>query len=163
MAAESSDSSMLEVPLHGRVWTSQAGSGFARGTGGTTSWSNETIRRLTTLCSSAACALERLEHREEWPRSTSRRVRTTRSGADRDRQRPGQSAFVETAQLHDATFLNAVLPFALNQARRHNEPISLVCVAIDRLGGIQDLMGPDTTSGWSSGVGSTVAVDDSNQ
>src|SRR5262249_34987905 len=41
----------------------------------------------------------------------------------------------------DATFLNAVLPFAINQARRHLEPLSIVCVSIDRLRGIQDLLG----------------------
>jgi len=43
--------------------------------------------------------------------------------------------------LHDATFLNAVLPFALSQAHRHREPLSLVCVAIDRLHGVEELLG----------------------
>ena len=42
----------------------------------------------------------------------------------------------------DATFLNAVLPFALAQARRHGEPVSLVCVQPDRLGAIRNLLGP---------------------
>ena len=44
-------------------------------------------------------------------------------------------------QLQDATFLNAVLPFALSQARRHREPLSIVCVAIDRLSAIKQLLG----------------------
>ena len=43
--------------------------------------------------------------------------------------------------LQDATFLNAVLPFAIGQARRHGESVSLLCVAIDRLGGISELLG----------------------
>jgi diguanylate cyclase (GGDEF)-like protein len=43
--------------------------------------------------------------------------------------------------LQDATFLNAVLPFAISQARRHGESVSLLCVAIDRLGGICELLG----------------------
>ena len=43
--------------------------------------------------------------------------------------------------LQDATFLNAVLPFAVGQARRHGESLSLLCVAIDRLGGICELLG----------------------
>ena len=44
-------------------------------------------------------------------------------------------------QLQDATFLNAILPFALSQARRHREPLSIVCVAIDRLSAIKQLLG----------------------
>ena len=43
--------------------------------------------------------------------------------------------------IRDATFLNAVFPFALGQAKRHHEPLSLLCLAIDRLGAIQDLLG----------------------
>ena len=46
-----------------------------------------------------------------------------------------------TVQLQDATFLNAVLPFALSQARRHREPLSIVCVAIDRLSAVKQLLG----------------------
>ena len=37
--------------------------------------------------------------------------------------------------------MNAVLPFALSQARRHREPLSIVCVAIDRLSAIKQLLG----------------------
>ena len=43
--------------------------------------------------------------------------------------------------VRDATFLNAVLPFALEQSRRYGEPVSLVCVRLDRLGAIRDLTG----------------------
>ncbi len=58
--------------------------------------------------------------------------------------------------LHDATFLNAVLPFAFGQARRHREPLSLVCVAIDRLHGIQELLGREVADGLVRCVGETV-------
>ena len=44
--------------------------------------------------------------------------------------------------VRDATFLNAVLPFALAQSRRHGEPVSLLCVRLDRLGAIRNLLGP---------------------
>jgi len=45
--------------------------------------------------------------------------------------------------LHDATLLGAVLPFALAQARRHKEPLSILLVAIDQLRGVRDLLGRD--------------------
>ena len=45
--------------------------------------------------------------------------------------------------VRDATFLNAVLPFALDQSRRHGEPVSLICVQLDRLLAIRDLLGPE--------------------
>jgi diguanylate cyclase (GGDEF)-like protein len=62
-----------------------------------------------------------------------------------------------TSGLHDATFLNAVLPFALSQARRHHEPLSLMCVAIDRLASIQELLGPGTADQLVRSVAGTVA------
>ncbi len=43
----------------------------------------------------------------------------------------------------DATFLHAVLPYALGLSRRHGEPLSLLCVAIDGLNGIHKLLGRD--------------------
>ena len=43
--------------------------------------------------------------------------------------------------VRDATFLNAVLPFALGQSRRHGEPLALLCVKLDRLGAIRDILG----------------------
>ena len=58
--------------------------------------------------------------------------------------------------LHDATFLNAVLPFAVGQAQRHREPLSLVCIAIDRLHGIQDLLGRAVADSLVRSVGETV-------
>ena len=77
----------------------------------------------------------------------------TGSGPDPNR---AKATFVN-ATLLDATFLNAVLPFALNQARRHNEPLSLICVAIDRLPGIQELFGRAAVDELVRSVGETVA------
>jgi diguanylate cyclase (GGDEF)-like protein len=45
--------------------------------------------------------------------------------------------------VQDATFLNAVLPYVMIQARRYREPVSLMCVAVDRLNGIRNLLGPE--------------------
>ncbi len=59
--------------------------------------------------------------------------------------------------LQDATFLNAVLPFAFGQARRHGEPLSLLCAEIDRLGGIRDLLGRDQADRAVRNVGSHIA------
>src|SRR5262249_39209142 len=59
--------------------------------------------------------------------------------------------------VHDATFLNAVLPFALGQSRRHGEPLSLVCVQLDRLGAIRDLLGPSLADRLVHELGETVA------
>ena len=36
-----------------------------------------------------------------------------------------------------------MFPFALSQARRHGESLTVLCVAIDRLSGIRDLLGLD--------------------
>ena len=47
----------------------------------------------------------------------------------------------QAIELQDATFLNAILPFALSQARRHREPLSIVCIAIDRLSAVKQLLG----------------------
>ena len=67
-----------------------------------------------------------------------------------------EGAPLEAARLQDATFLNAVLPFALSQARRHLEPLSIVCLSIDRLRGIQDLLGRAAVDRLVQNVGETV-------
>jgi diguanylate cyclase (GGDEF)-like protein len=60
--------------------------------------------------------------------------------------------------VRDATFLNAVLPFALSQAKRHRESLSLLCVGVDRLGAIQNLLGPDVANDLVQHVGRIVAM-----
>jgi diguanylate cyclase (GGDEF)-like protein len=126
---------------------------------GAASLSRETIQRLTTLCTLSACALERLDHLEVWPPCEAIVSPDESAGANpAPSGGPACATFVNSTQLHDATFLNAVLPFAFNQARRHNEMLSLVCVAIDRLGGIQELMGRAVVDRLVQSVGETVAV-----
>ena len=121
--------------------------------------STETIRRLTTLCTLGACALERLEERGGWPEHDAVASPDNSAAADlATGLDPTGAPFVNSPPLHDATFLNAVLPFALSQARRHNEALSLICVEIDRLVGIQELMGCAVADRLVQSVGETVAV-----
>ena len=54
--------------------------------------------------------------------------------------RDGQRA---VPSVQDATFLNAVLPFLMSQANRNRQPLSVICIAVDRLNGIRDLLGLD--------------------
>jgi diguanylate cyclase (GGDEF)-like protein len=117
----------------------------------------ETIRRLTTLCTMGACALERLHHHEEWPWDDDVAHLSDQPGVDPTcRAAQPEACLHQATLLHDATFVNAVLPFAFNQARRHHEPLSLVCVAIDRLGGIQELLGRAVVDHLVRNVGQTV-------
>src|SRR5262249_20406513 len=103
----------------------------------------ETPRRLALACALAACALENARWQAEWAREgedgrDAERVTPLSAGSDAGLRTPRKRRDV----VHDATFLNAVLPFALGQSRRHGEPLSLVCVQLDRLGAIRDLLGP---------------------
>jgi len=136
-----SGQAVLELPL--RCGASVCGRLRLRSrSGGRSPLRTQTIQRLTTLCTMAASAMECLGHHAEWPR-------------DDNLEHPGDAYSAPPARnttqsapplrpsilLQDATFLNAVLPFALNQARRHREPLSLLCVAIDRQNGVQELLG----------------------
>ncbi|WP_165248269.1 GGDEF domain-containing protein [Paludisphaera soli] len=77
-------------------------------------------RRLESLATLAAIAIERIR-------------RDRRGGPSRARD----------SSIHDAGLLGTVVPFALSQARRHKEPLSILFLAIDRLRGVRELMGPD--------------------
>jgi diguanylate cyclase (GGDEF)-like protein len=92
-----------------------------------------TLQRMVTACTMAACVLENLRQNSEWSWHG-------QDEADED-DRVRQSQVHSPDVTRDATFLNAVLPFALSQAMRHREPASLLCLAIDRLAAIQDLLG----------------------
>jgi diguanylate cyclase (GGDEF)-like protein len=115
----------------------------------------EDVRRLTTLGTMAACAMEGLGLFTEWPETNftlgERRKTPAAHVARSDPDRP-------SIQLQDATFLNAVLPFALNQARRHREPLSIVCVAIDRLNAIKQLLGKSESDRLVQHVAQTVGA-----
>ena len=136
---------ILEIPL--RCGASICGRLRIRPrAGGLSSFSHIDIRRLTTLSTMAACAMEGLGLFTEWPlENASHDPATTPPSSERVSSPSGErpiSALPHLAiQLQDATFLNAVLPFALSQARRHREPLSIVCIAIDRLSAIKQLLG----------------------
>lgn len=102
----------------------------------------ETARRLAMACTLAACALESARLQAGWGWA----------GVEEEHGGPSTGLDAEAAAglraphhprgvVRDATFLNAVLPFALDQSRRHGEPVSLVCVQLDRRGAIRDLLG----------------------
>jgi diguanylate cyclase (GGDEF)-like protein len=120
--------------------------------------------RLETLCTMAAGALERLDRqanrdpqfRPSGPEATAAEgvVLPNPSGLGPELTREGRHCL---PTLQDATFLNAVLPFAVGQARRYGEPLSLLCVAIDRLGGIRELLGRERADQVVRGVGLHIA------
>jgi diguanylate cyclase (GGDEF)-like protein len=115
------------------------------------------VRRLNTLCTIGASALDRLCLQEEWPWDDDVAHLSDPPGADSFHGSAGtEKTIPQAARLQDATFLNAVLPFALSQARRHSEPLSIVCVSIDRLRGIQDLLGRAAVDRLVRNVGNTV-------
>jgi diguanylate cyclase (GGDEF)-like protein len=124
-----------------------------------TSLSKDTVRRLAMLCAMGACALDALSRSRDWPWDEDvAHLTSSPAGGPARSASPGDSIALRAVVLHDATFLNAVLPFALNQARRHREPISVVCIAIDRLGGIQELLGRGAAELLVKKVGETVAA-----
>jgi diguanylate cyclase (GGDEF)-like protein len=104
-----------------------------------------TLKRLRTLCTLAASALCRHDRAEEAGLRDATRTAFALEAAD-DRESLSSIAWGNQslrAPIQDATFLNAVLPFAVGQARRHSEPLSLLCVSVDRLSGIHELLGKD--------------------
>jgi diguanylate cyclase (GGDEF)-like protein len=117
----------------------------------------ETRRRLATACTLAACALENARWQAEWTREgedehDDERIANLAADSDAGARRPGKHPDV----VRDATFLNAVLPFALGQSRRHGEPVSLLCVQLDRLGAIRDLLGTSLADRLVQELGETV-------
>jgi diguanylate cyclase (GGDEF)-like protein len=129
----------LEIPL--RCGASICGSvRIHPRPGGRSSYSPEEIRRLTTIGTIAACAMEGLGLFTEWP--DERPTRDDQANVPSD-DRASALAHHPAIPLQDATFLNAILPFALSQARRHREPLSIVCIAIDRLSAIKQLLGKE--------------------
>jgi diguanylate cyclase (GGDEF)-like protein len=128
-----------------RVWVQTANTMSSR---------EETIERLSTLCTVASGALENLSWRRDWHWDTEPAA-SARATAPRPTN--ALSSIKESVAVHDATFLSAVLPFALNQARRHREPLSVLCIAVDRLNAILDLMGRSAADRLIKRVSETVA------
>jgi diguanylate cyclase (GGDEF)-like protein len=142
------DETVDDVPLncgvasHGRLRLFTPG-------GGRSAPRPETLRRLATACTMAAFALENLRRDAEW-------AWQGRDEAGED-SRSCLSETRSTSEARDATFLNAVLPFALSQAKRHREPVSLLCLGIDRLAAIQDLLGHEVAERLVQNVARTVS------
>jgi diguanylate cyclase (GGDEF)-like protein len=135
------------------------------GTTASAELSHLTRRRLETLCNMAACALARHD-RPDGRATAPVEGPSERSSAGNPEQvvdaggagsgRTGRE--VTRPIVQDATFLGAVLPFALGQSRRHGEPLSLLCVAIDRLHGIRELLGSEVATRAVQNVGTHVAA-----
>jgi diguanylate cyclase (GGDEF)-like protein len=134
-------------------------------TADTAGWSPVTRRRLETLCTMAACALGRNDGRD-WDSpapddDAARHVPDIHSDVAKNDawDEAGRRVRELTAPvLQDATFLGAVLPFALSQAQRHGEPLSLLCVAIDRLHGIHELLGSEVAERAVRNLGTHLAA-----
>jgi diguanylate cyclase (GGDEF)-like protein len=105
--------------------------------------SPSTIQRLSALCTMAGCTIERLGGASEWQNDDeSGDPCESRFGRSGPRGELSSSSHLATApSVHDATFLAAVLPFAIGQARRHRETLTILCVSVDRLAAIADLLG----------------------
>lgn len=125
-------------------------------------WPPATMARMNTLCTIAVLTLRRFSGPGQLPLEEPslpdvpchRLTPVGLSGVDGNADAQECAPF---PSLQDATFLNAVLPFALCQARRHGESLSLLCVAIDRLGGIRELMGSEAADRAARSVGQQIA------
>lgn len=130
-------------------------------------WSPATLKRLRTLCTMAASALRRHDWqnaelsqpagRDLEPIPNALAIASARNDRDLDekKKREDHSA---VAVVQDAASLLAILPFALGLSRRHGEPLSLLCVAIDRLSGIHELLGRDWADRAVRNVGAHIAA-----
>ncbi len=130
-------------------------------------WSPATVKRLKTLCTMAASALLRHDRQNAElsqpagtdlePIPNAPAIASARTGRDLDETKTKENHFA-AAVFQDATFLHAILPFALGVSRRHGEPLSLLCVAIDRLSGIHELLGRDWADRAVRNVGAHIAA-----
>lgn len=87
-------------------------------------WPRRVVRKLTTLCAMAAAAERGLQ--------AGRRAKT-------------ETPVEVSASVRDATFLNAILPYALSQAKRHREPLTILCIEIDKLSALGQSHGLDVS------------------
>jgi diguanylate cyclase (GGDEF)-like protein len=130
-------------------------------------WSPATVKRLKTLCTMAASALLRHDRQNAElsqpagtdlePIPNAPAIASARTDRDLDETKTKENHFA-AAVFQDATFLHAILPFALGVSRRHGEPLSLLCVAIDRLSGIHELLGRDWADRAVRNVGAHIAA-----
>ncbi len=114
------------------------------------------LGRIRLLCDLAARARESVRRRDEgvweesnarWPDHSSLKDECALAA-----ETPSHSTLVR-----DATFLSAILPFAIAQSKRNKEPLSLLCIAVDRLAGVVDLLGRRVADKAVTAVGETTA------
>jgi diguanylate cyclase (GGDEF)-like protein len=155
--APSATSWIEEVPLK---WA-RADFGYLRVVGSgqdRPAQARQRARRLKTLCALAACALESLGPEHEWS-GTASQASLLRNFPDGDSTTAAAVANCGgryPSAVHDATFLNAILPFAIGQSQRHREPLSLVFVAVDRLHATRELLGRAAADGIARFVGEAI-------
>ena len=82
----------------------------------------DVLWRPRMVCTIAGCTLEHLRRHAEW-------TWTDPEESTQERRSDTSERHPESAT-RDATFLNAALPFALAQAKRHREPVSLLCLGL---------------------------------
>jgi hypothetical protein len=63
---------------------------------------------------------------------------------------------VRSAREPAESFLTTFLPYALAQAKRHREPLSLLCVSIDRFAAIETLLGRELAEAAMHRVADTI-------
>ncbi len=85
-------------------------------------WPKPVLRRLTTLCAMAA---------------------TAERGLHAGRRARAEIPTEALAAVRDATFLSAILPYALAQAHRHREPLTILAVEIDALAALHSSLGAE--------------------
>ena len=151
--------SPLEIPLrsgavvHGRLR-------ICSEAGGHSSLTKEASRRLLTLCTLAASVMEKV-HRSPVSQWKNDRTADADEPSDAEPARNGPhiaKEFISTPMLRDATFLSVVLPFALTQSHRHRESVSLLWMEIDRMAGIQELLGRAAADNLVRHVGDAVTA-----
>ena len=96
------------------------------------------IRRLTELCALAAAAERELLAQAQGQIEAEAKARAANAESQRRSSKREPSEFfipfpelkrpAGPGMVHDATFLNAVLPFAIAQASRHQEPLTVLSI-----------------------------------
>jgi len=119
-------------------------------------WSRKTvcpsIRPLKTLCTLAALAFDGITTSQLFDALGAEDFDVAAGSAEMDLA--GQVSLL----LRDATYLHVILPYALSQAHRHREPLSVLHVSIDRIAAIHEMLGPDMVTQAVNRVGETVVA-----
>jgi diguanylate cyclase (GGDEF)-like protein len=106
-------------------------------------WNQEahgsSIRPLRTLCTLAAMAFEGISTSQLFELLESDEAEDSEPFRRAQPQVPPSSSMA----IRDATYLHVILPYALAQAHRHREPVSILQAGIDRISAIHEMLGPE--------------------